>query len=211
VTAGHILRQWTQLQAEVLQVKGDSASRDAIQNDASLDRHEKKRRLAALPKIGPDTTENCSAWWGRDGLIVKDYAYITPSVPLWGELADIGVGRFEQFDPSSVLNYPKFKQDTPDIDTSAAGTSLCKLGFPFNAASPNWNGTAFELAPIPFTRFPIEGMFTRTCQIQWQDPSGAAIQTSFPFKYIETSTPGLKGQSGGPTFDVNGASALPIA
>ncbi len=30
------------------------------------------------------------------------------------------------------------------------------------------------------------------------------MQIPFPFKYIETSTPGLKGQSGGPTIDVNG-------
>lgn len=26
----------------------------------------------------------------------------------------------------------------------------------------------------------------------------------FPLKYLETSSPGLKGQSGGPTFDVHG-------
>jgi hypothetical protein len=31
------------------------------------------------------------------------------------------------------------------------------------------------------------------------DPPG---QFNFPLKYIETSTPGLRGQSGGPTFDV---------
>jgi hypothetical protein len=46
-------------------------------------------------------------------------------------------------------------------------------------------------------RFPIEGIFTRTSQIEFEGE-----RPPFPVRYVETSSPGLLGQSGGPTFDV---------
>jgi hypothetical protein len=48
-------------------------------------------------------------------------------------------------------------------------------------------------------------MITRNLQILTVDPSGNPNEPlPFPIKYIETSSPGLKGQSGGPMFDING-------
>jgi len=47
-------------------------------------------------------------------------------------------------------------------------------------------------------------MITRIMNIQLVDPAGIQSLLPFPIKYIETSSPGLKGQSGGPMFDVNG-------
>jgi FtsP/CotA-like multicopper oxidase with cupredoxin domain len=49
------------------------------------------------------------------------------------------------------------------------------------------------------TFFPIDGLFTRTIEVP--PPKGIA----FPLKYVETSSPGLRGQSGGPTFCSKGA------
>jgi hypothetical protein len=63
--------------------------------------------------------------------------------------------------------------------------------------------------PIPFSVppdqaqiafFPIEGIYTRTINI---DPPNPA--PGFPLMFVETSSPGLRGQSGGPTFDTDGA------
>ncbi|MEO6539170.1 MAG: trypsin-like peptidase domain-containing protein [Ferruginibacter sp.] len=79
------------------------------------------------------------------------------------------------------------------------GKYLCRLGFPFpeftnfifNAATDDieWADTGINASP----RFPIDGMVTRFLADQQHGVFG-----------IELSTPGLRGQSGGPLFDVNG-------
>jgi hypothetical protein len=113
-------------------------------------------------------------------------------MPGWDEVADIGLGRLEPFNPSIVGNYPKLKRDTADLDDIGPGTSLCRLGFLFVQLAPTWDGTQFVLPPIPFTRFPIEGMFTRNLNIELVDPDGNPTALPFPVKYVETSSPGLK-------------------
>ena len=47
-------------------------------------------------------------------------------------------------------------------------------------------------------RFPIDGIFTRNII------AGKSKDNKFDIKFLETSSPGLKGQSGGATFDING-------
>jgi hypothetical protein len=49
-------------------------------------------------------------------------------------------------------------------------------------------------------RFPIDGIFTRIINVV----PGGAPPLPFPLQWIETSIPGLRGQSGGPIFDVHG-------
>jgi hypothetical protein len=82
-----------------------------------------------------------------------------------------------------------------------SGTSLCKLGFPFVEFKPTFNeqSNQFELPQdlLPLPLFPIEGLYTRNLLSNEVD-SGVKIQ------YLETSSPGLKGQSGGPIFDNEG-------
>ncbi len=49
--------------------------------------------------------------------------------------------------------------------------------------------------------FPLEGMFTRELIL----PTALGVSPPpFPLKMIETSSPGLRGQSGGPIFDLDG-------
>ncbi len=83
------------------------------------------------------------------------------------------------------------------------GTSLCKPGFPFHSIIPTFDETTnnFKLpeASFPLPLFPLEGIYTRTIQINIPDSP-----LSFPLKYIETSSLGLIGQSGGPTFNTYG-------
>ena len=78
------------------------------------------------------------------------------------------------------------------------GTSLCRLGFPFHQLKAEWDKAAerFELpsGALPPPLIPIEGIFTR--QVRKPDVDHPV--------FIETSSPGLKGQSGGPVFDVQG-------
>lgn len=111
-------------------------------------------------------------------------------------LADLALGKIDGFDMSRVAIYPKLKNPCVNFDI---GENLCKLGFSFHSISPIYDETtnAFELPPeaLPIPLFPIEGIFTRT--LVMKEGSSSA-------KFVETSSPGLRGQSGDPTFDTKG-------
>jgi hypothetical protein len=81
------------------------------------------------------------------------------------------------------------------------GTSLCRLGFPFHDISATYDAAAdrFDLAPdvFPVPRFPNDGIYTRLLIVKSPDGKEQA-------KFLETSTPGLRGQSGGPIFNTQG-------
>ena len=110
---------------------------------------------------------------------------------------DIGVGRFEPFDKTWVGSYPAIKDPASEL---AAGTSLCTLGYPFDTLSATYDEkeNAFRFDPRGnLAMFPIEGIMTR--EILGTDQNGVAQRL-----FIERSSPGLKGQSGGPVLDRNG-------
>jgi hypothetical protein len=82
------------------------------------------------------------------------------------------------------------------------GISLCKLGFPFIEFQSTFNiqNQQFVLPPnlLPMPLFPIEGIYTRNFY------KGKTNDGSMDILFLETSSPGLRGQSGGPLFDVHG-------
>ncbi|MFN3999531.1 serine protease [Algoriphagus sp.] len=109
---------------------------------------------------------------------------------------DLALLKFEGFEKVSISGNPIFLKE----DQSAQpGAMLCRLGFPFPEFSNfqlneekdtlEWIKTGQPRSP----RFPIEGMLTRFLG----DKSGKVYG-------IEMSTPGLRGQSGGPLFDNEG-------
>src|SRR5665647_541920 len=161
----------------------------AIQKDASLSLHNKKAKLSKIKKDGSLFT-HCSYWWGNDGVRLVDTT-IFPDV-------DLAIGRLDPFIHIGVGEYALVKNPV----NIKPGTSLCRLGFPFH----DINGTfdvetnSFILAddalPMPF--FPIEGIYTRNIV------GGKSLDGKYDIKFLETSSPGLRGQSGGPIFDVNG-------
>jgi hypothetical protein len=79
------------------------------------------------------------------------------------------------------------------------GKSLCRLGYPFpEFKNFDYDAAADEIrwtttGRIDTPPFPIEGMVTR----HLADAAGNIIG-------FEMSTPGLRGQSGGPVFDIDG-------
>ena len=113
-----------------------------------------------------------------------------------GSDRDIALLKFSDFDRLGCNQFPVFPKDTAGLKQ---GKTLCRLGFPFpeftNFAydrendSIVWTETGRSESP----RFPLEGMLTR----HLADMSG--VVTGF-----EMSTPGLRGQSGGPVFDTQG-------
>lgn len=109
---------------------------------------------------------------------------------------DLALLHFKNFDKISCSTFPVFPKDTSNLKQ---GKFLCRLGFPFpefnnfefnkSTDSIDWTGVGREHTPI----FPIEGMITR----HLVDQNGGVIG-------FELSTPGLRGQSGGPAFDIDG-------
>lgn len=109
---------------------------------------------------------------------------------------DLAIIRFNGFNKLHYRAHATFMKDTSKIKQ---GMSLCRLGFPFpeftnfrfNAATDDieWTNDGINRSP----RFPMDGMVTRFLADHQQQLYG-----------IELSTPGLRGQSGGPLFTKEG-------
>jgi hypothetical protein len=109
---------------------------------------------------------------------------------------DLAILEFKGFNQILYTSHASFLKDSNKIKQ---GKYLCRLGFPFpefnnfqhNVATDDieWTTTGLQASPV----FPIDGIITRFL--------GDAINGVVG---IEMSTPGLKGQSGGPMFDVDG-------
>ncbi|MFH0799552.1 MAG: trypsin-like peptidase domain-containing protein [Pseudomonadota bacterium] len=106
--------------------------------------------------------------------------------------ADVALLKFKNFTRLGASAFPVFARDGQGLKQ---GKFLCRLGFPF----PEFTNFEYDQAAeqIRWTtsgrrdtpQFPIEGMLTRLVS----GPGGVAG--------FELSTPGLRGQSGGPAFD----------
>lgn len=111
-------------------------------------------------------------------------------------ILDAALLKFDEFTKLGCSVFPVFAKNGGDLKQ---GKFLCRLGFPF----PEFKNFAYDPASdsIGWTqqgqehtpRFPIEGMVTR----HLLGPGGTVVG-------FELSTPGLRGQSGGPAFDTEG-------
>lgn len=103
-----------------------------------------------------------------------------------------------QFVGYKTLGYKGFAKFIKDSTAAKPGKYLCRLGYPFPEFSNfTYNQTTDDIEWVPSgisgtPRFPIDGIMTRDI-----------IANNQVFA-IEMSTPGLKGQSGGPLFDQDG-------
>ena len=110
---------------------------------------------------------------------------------------DLAILEFKGFDKVYYNSFARFLKDSSKIKQ---GKSLCRIGFPFpefNNFKHNpdmddieWTNTGNPSSPS----FPIDGIVTRF----------VADAGTNGIVGIELSTPGLKGQSGGPLFDTDG-------
>lgn len=108
---------------------------------------------------------------------------------------DLALLRFEKYNRKLYRSHATFLGDSTLVK---AGRSLCRLGYPFpeftnfqyNRAEDDieWTTTGRITSP----RFPIDGIVTRL------------LRENNTLTGIEMSTPGLRGQSGGPLFDTKG-------
>lgn len=159
-------------------------------NSAHTLTHKQKQKQIGRLVSNPQWITSISHWWGNDKFQIKNFVI--------DNFADLALGKIDLFDNTGIVNYPVFKNPSEEL---FAGTSLCRLGFPFHNITATFDDSlnTFALAPntLPIPRFPIEGIFTR--EIVMIDEN-----TKKEAKFIETSCPGLRGQSGGPIFDKYG-------
>lgn len=120
--------------------------------------------------------------------VLEDYIYPEHDIAFLRVDSDL-FKRFTVYpkiiDPNSIIN----------------GTSLLKMGFPFTEINPVFDEekNIFDIThveSVPF--FPIDGIYTRNIN------NGMAQDESMEILFLETSSPGLRGQSGGPICDTEG-------
>lgn len=161
---------------------------DRIQQNNSLTEADKINKINKLEK-DPNWLTDLSYWWGSDNAEIENVVFL--------EENDLVIGKLKNVDLSAIESYPVFKNP----ENLKPGTSLCKLGFPFHDISATYNAENhnFELCEdaVPVPLFPIEGIYTRD-NFEEDDATGKVGL------FLETSSPGLPGQSGGPIFDAKG-------
>ena len=187
LTAGHLFDSFVKYQQDMKKIK-------------EVEEINARKASMAVPgamtlpdtiQLDPKWITNHSFWWGGDGLRITS-VYVNREI-------DIALAKLDGFRPDMVQEYPIFR----DPDTMRPGTSICRTGFPFaNIATDFDEGSkSFRIRngvlPLPF--FPNDGIHTRNVLKQNKSKDG-----NYDMLYVETSTPGLKGQSGGPIFDTNG-------
>lgn len=156
-----------------------------------------KKKLDEIKRMnGPDVQPtdpnlllNHSNWFGQDGVRMTQVTI--------NRACDFALLKLEGI--SGVTSFPTFR----DPRTVVPGTSLCRLGYPINKVSTVFHAdkNAFEIpqGAIP-PAFPNEGIHTRNVVSKVNNIPPGQPEPMF----VETSSPGLKGQSGGPIFDAQG-------
>ncbi len=189
ITVAHILDSLITFNQNNKEVQEYTAKLTQIEKDSNLNKKEKFKKIQKL-NSNPAWVVNSSHWWGHDSHRIKNFHILKEN--------DIAIGKIENYNPAFCNNYPIFK-NPKDLKY---GTSLCKLGYPFydvkSTFNEQTNSFTFDSSIFPIPRFPIDGIFTRNIV------AGKSLNNKFDIKYIETSTPGLRGQSGGPIFDTDG-------
>src|SRR5262249_9043402 len=113
-------------------------------------------------------------------------------------ITDLALARLAgPIDKLNVKTFPTFANPAKPIKQ---GTSLCRLGYPFHEVKALFDSASqqFSIPDLPaLASFPNDGILTRNVIIVDQN-------TKRQVNFLETSTAGLRGQSGGPLFDVKG-------
>ena len=182
VTAGHMFDSFVKFQGDQNKIKEV--------NELNSSRHPTPGSPSNMIRTDPTWLTNHSFWWGWDGVRLVE-AFVDRQI-------DICVGRLEPFDPKWVTEYPSFR----DPNTLRPGTSVCRLGFPFAQVESDFeeNTKSFRIKKgvLPLPLFPNDGIHTRNLL------KGRSKEGNYEMLYVETSSPGLRGQSGGPIFDKEG-------
>lgn len=114
-------------------------------------------------------------------------------------VADLAVVRLDPFDAECVGAFGVLRDETNGAPV-AQGMSVCRFGYPFHAVAAGWDDAGSEFVipegAFPVASFALDGIISRFHRVIAEDGNEAT--------FIATSTPGLRGHSGGPLLDVEG-------
>ena len=187
ITCKHVLNIITQADPINIHFRNFKSERERLPNDEDFTK--KLSELEAKYHFQKETTIQVKNNFVNsfDSFIgIKSYAHPT---------LDLAIVQFEGFKQKLYTSHATFVKDSSKIQQ---GKSLCRLGYPFpefnnfklNPATDDIEWTKTGNASSP--RFPLDGIITRF------GGDGSQVIS------IEMSTPGLRGQSGGPLFDADG-------
>ena len=190
LTSAHVLGALHSHKAHSKEIDSYEKTKAEIESNSKLNYKQKKKKLKKMVTKNNKWITYVSYWWGKDGNTINNFHF--------NNFRDITLGKIEPFDKNWISTYPTFKNPKSEL---LVGSSLCRLGFPFHQINATFEEKTkkFSLEPgaLPMPRFPIEGIHTRVAIMI----NGTTKEQA---KFIETSSPGLRGQSGGPIFDVDG-------
>lgn len=193
ITAAHLFDSLTKARAEAAEIREWTKRKLAIEGDPSLDAKRKRKQISRL-SYDRNWIDHVAFFWMNGVDLAKPLATHVLHV---SRAHDLAIGQIAGFDRSLFPEYPVFQNPNSDVE---AGASLCRMGFPFakTSVSADPDGSiAFGVDEV--TYFPNEAMVTREVGEERSGPDGEPLP-----RYLETSTPGLRGQSGGPVFDSKG-------
>lgn len=184
-----VLRHTDSINNKYQQFKADIASLSTV--SASKRR---KALIAFEQKYGYSKTNPCTVQIKNSFDNIVDQ--MTSFTVIECGYADLALVKFDGFNQILCNTFPVFKDNSAELKQ---GLSLCRLGFPYPEFTNfqyndqiddiEWTNTGKSDSPL----FPIDGILTRHVA----DANGQIVG-------LELSTPGLKGQSGGPLFDKDG-------
>ena len=162
---------------------------------AAMPSSKKRRAISALEqKYGYTKTDPCAIQikYSFDNIVDQSISFTVVECGY----ADLALIKFVGFNQVLCNTFPVFKDNSAELKQ---GLSLCRLGFPYpeftnfqyntQVDEIEWTNTGKAESPL----FPMDGILTRHVA----DANGQIVG-------LELSTPGLKGQSGGPLFDKDG-------
>lgn len=187
LTAAHIIQGLLVQEEHKNLIENFTQRSNEIASNTKISAPQRKRALKSL-KANPKWISDINVTWGPFGKSIIQF--------MFNKMADVAVGQLQDFDPTSISEYPTFKAPQ-DL---SIGTSLCRMGFPFNHYDVKYDDQSkkFEFPTPPVATFFVnEGIYSRNINVG-STPDGK------PISWIETSSAGLRGQSGGPVFDAEG-------
>ena len=182
MTAGHMFDSFVKFQGDQNKIKEV--------NELNSSRRPSPGSPSNSIRTDPEWLTNHSFWWAWDGVRLIE-AYVNRQI-------DVCIGRLEPFDPKWITDYPVFREP----DSLRPGTNVCRLGFPFAQIESEFDEDVksfrIKKGVLPLPLFPNDGIHTRNVV------KGRSKEGNYEMLYVETSSPGLRGQSGGPIFDKEG-------
>lgn len=176
ITAGHTFDSFARFQSDQNKIR-------------ELDGLNADRTGADVIRKDPKLITNHSFWWGWDGVQLNNVTV--------NRKIDIAIGRLQNFDPSKVGGFPVLA----DPSTVVLGRTVCRLGYPFMGLKTEFdeklNGFRIPRIDHRSNLYCNDGMVSRIFS-PGKGPDGVDVT------YIDTSTPGIQGQSGGPLVDADG-------